>query len=376
MGTRAGLKKESRCSLKIVHIIRTLLYGGVEHGVMLLAQEQAVRGHHMRIISMGEPPESELVDELARAGVDFVHIPKRGGFNPFLVSPLRRAIAGYDIVHSYLHLHHYALLAGAGRHRCWIAWIAGGLASRPVRPAEFVTFRLSSRAASHLVAAAELLTKSHSFRRAFGSRKFEVIPAPVDTEQLTFNSAQRRMMREELGLADAAPLIFNIGRVEAVKDPLRFIAVAREMMGTYPQVPVNFLWVGAGSMLDAAREASVASRGRIRFLGRVPKVEGFLNAADALLMTSHREGVPLTALEARANGLPVLAPEFPGLRDLAGKAQDVHLYPCDATPSEIGARLKEIIATPRKFAPDEYVLKHCSPSAVADAYEKLYPESQ
>jgi len=350
-----------------------LQYGGAEHMVMLIAGAQAARGHRVRIVSIGAEPKDELTEELAKHGVEFLHIPKTRGFNPLVAFPLRRAIAGFDVIHSYQHYHHYTLLAGASSHRAWVLVLACDLAGRRPRVHEYWAFRLSSRAASRLVFLSEALGKSREFHRAFGSRQFTVIPPPVDVERLLFDESERKRTREELGLDADTPMVLNIARVEPIKAPMRFIEVARELTNMNPPQPVHFIWVGAGSLLERARLVAAELGDRVRFIGSVPRVRGFLSAADALLMTSETEGGPLVALEARVNGLAVLAPELPGLRELAGKAQQLNLYPIDAEPSDIAARIGEVVSTPRGFAPDEYVLKHSSPSAVAEAYERLYP---
>jgi glycosyltransferase involved in cell wall biosynthesis len=63
-----------------------------------------------------------------------------------------------------------------------------------------------------------------------------------------------------------------------------------------------------------ARELGVA--GRVRFMGPQDDVRTVLHAADAFVMPSLREGLPISALEALATGLPAVLADAPGLRDL------------------------------------------------------------
>jgi len=52
-------------------------------------------------------------------------------------------------------------------------------------------------------------------------------------------------------------------------------------------------------------------------VGETDQVEEFLADADVLLLPSYREGLPGVVLEALAAGVPVLAADLPGLREVA-----------------------------------------------------------
>jgi glycosyltransferase involved in cell wall biosynthesis len=55
---------------------------------------------------------------------------------------------------------------------------------------------------------------------------------------------------------------------------------------------------------------------RVRLFGHVADTEAFHADLDVLLMTSRAEGLPYTGLDAMARGLPVVAFDVPGVRDL------------------------------------------------------------
>src|SRR5207248_3814804 len=55
---------------------------------------------------------------------------------------------------------------------------------------------------------------------------------------------------------------------------------------------------------------------KVRFLGTRKDVAQLLHGADLFLLTSVSEGIPLTVIEAMAAGLPVVATDVGGLREV------------------------------------------------------------
>ena len=57
------------------------------------------------------------------------------------------------------------------------------------------------------------------------------------------------------------------------------------------------------------------NRKTINFVGFQKDISKYLKEADALIMPSHREGLPMTLIEACAAGLPVIASQVGGIPD-------------------------------------------------------------
>lgn len=70
----------------------------------------------------------------------------------------------------------------------------------------------------------------------------------------------------------------------------------------------------------------------IRFMGNVDKVEKYLDDADCFLMSSDYEGLPLSMIEAMANGLPIVATKAGGIVDLVKEGENGFL--CDIGDEE------------------------------------------
>lgn len=85
---------------------------------------------------------------------------------------------------------------------------------------------------------------------------------------------------------------------------------------------------GQGAQRDAcmalADELGVA--GRVRFPGQVSNIPDCLQAADCAVSASRSEGLPFNIMEAMRAGLPILASDVKGHRDLLGDGSGL-LYP-------------------------------------------------
>jgi glycosyltransferase involved in cell wall biosynthesis len=127
-----------------------------------------------------------------------------------------------------------------------------------------------------------------------------------------------------LGLA--GPTVIAVGRLVPIKGFHRLIdacAEAAPAVGGRDQ-SLTAIIVGDGPERGALAAAAHAAGVRLALPGWVPRstLARWLHAADvytqpSLVMRSgRREGLPVAALEALAVGLPVIASDEPGLREL------------------------------------------------------------
>ncbi|HZO90025.1 MAG TPA: glycosyltransferase [Chthonomonadaceae bacterium] len=121
--------------------------------------------------------------------------------------------------------------------------------------------------------------------------------------------------RQALGLPEDAPVALFVGRLTEQKDPGLLLRALSRLDSV--DACAHALIAGDGPLRgELEREAQqLGIAGRVRFLGHWRDVPGLLAAADALVMPSRFEGLPLAVLEAMAVGLPVVGCDAPGVRD-------------------------------------------------------------
>ncbi len=130
-----------------------------------------------------------------------------------------------------------------------------------------------------------------------------------------FGDDERRALRAELGIADDDVVIGAVGRLVAEKG-------YPELFTAFEQLSAPFRLVVVGGDDPAKADAlprPVVDRARARgviFLGQRDDVDRCYAAMDVYVLASHREGFPRAAMEAAAMGLPVVATDVRGCREV------------------------------------------------------------
>jgi L-malate glycosyltransferase len=106
------------------------------------------------------------------------------------------------------------------------------------------------------------------------------------------------------------------------------VRVLLEAARLVPEAPEVRLLVAGDGPLRPAVEAEARREGsRLEYLGHQHDVRSIYHAADAVLMPSLSEGHPLTALEAMACGLPLVASRIGGLAEIVVEEETGLLVP-------------------------------------------------
>lgn len=164
-----------------------------------------------------------------------------------------------------------------------------------------------------------------------------IIYNSVDTSRFDAPS-DRAGVRAELGISPEAPVFIHIGRVapDGQKNHWRLLRIFAEIARLVPAA--RLVLAGEGTD-DHAGETSAAGRhlgiaGRVIALGIRNDVPRLLKSADALLLPSRWEGLPGVVLEACAAGVPVLASDLPGVREISTRLSLVRYLPLTASDSQ------------------------------------------
>ena len=191
------------------------------------------------------------------------------------------------------------------------------------------------------------------------------------------DAADRAALRQALGLP-AGPLVVFTGRLVPEKGVNVLLASWPQVLKQSPQA--RLLLVGEGEQRAAleaqARELDIAER--VIFAGGCADVGPYLRAADAFVLPSYAEGLPISLLEAMACGLPSVATAIGGTMrvltdDLTGRLVPV------AEPAALAQGILEALS-PRgqvwAHQARQHVLKHYSLDVVAERYIQMYETLQ
>lgn len=122
-------------------------------------------------------------------------------------------------------------------------------------------------------------------------------------------------------------LIGAVGRCSPEKGGLCFVRMAAELVRSGE--PVDAVWVGDGPERTAMERLAIHSglSGRISFAGADLDIEKWLARFDVAVCPSLEEGFGLSALEAQAAGVPVVATRTGGFSSVLRDGKDALLVP-------------------------------------------------
>lgn len=140
----------------------------------------------------------------------------------------------------------------------------------------------------------------------FGDRPYSVVRNGIDLDRFRYSALERAAIREELGVPNGAVVVGLVGAGIPVKNAAFALDVAKAACGR--GVDAHLVLVGEGEESGFLRERAyrIGVAGRAHFVGTVDDVWRYYSAMDALVMPSFYEGLPISLIEAQANGIPCI----------------------------------------------------------------------
>lgn len=144
----------------------------------------------------------------------------------------------------------------------------------------------------------------------------EVIENGID--QRPFLNPSAPLTKKELGVPETAVLFAYVGRVYKEKNLSFLLSQFALLLTKSPDV--HLMLVGDGPEIASLKRqcGRLGIQAQVSFCGAVPyeDVPNYLAAADIFVTASQTEVHPLTLMEAMTMGLPIIAPDAPGNRDI------------------------------------------------------------
>jgi len=315
--------------------------GGAEQQVLLLAQGLARRNRMVSVIALsgtGGGAEARLRSQ----GVEFLSLHMRRGMaDPRGWIQLRHWIKAHqpDVVHA--HLPHAVLMARFSRFvapvRVLVETIhspaAGGLLRR-------FAYRLSAGQPDAIAAVSRAAAEPWLAREMLAEAQLAIIPNGIDLEHWRYDSGLRLAARQRLGLCDEFVWL-AVGRLDPVKDHATLI---RAFAGLAARA--RLLIVGAGPLESALRREAdeLCIGGKVRFFGFQSDVLPWIQAADAFVLSSRWEGLPMAFLEAAACQVPAVFTDIPAMRELFPDRSDRPVVPV-GDPAALAAAMNATMET-------------------------------
>ena len=330
-------------ALRIALVVSELRPGGMERLVVHLASSLAKKKVAVKVICLQSP--GQLAPLLSAENIPVVSLESHGGKDLSAVWKLRKELLAFQP--SVINLHDYAslpyvalanLLAG----RRPVAFTAHGLLYEGFENLQ-KRLRFFSRFLKSISAVSDKVAKRHA-EYLLWDKPVPVIANGVPTVAVDHQKRQR--VRFELGCSEQTQLFLAVGNPRPEKgfeDLLQAAALLRDAKR-------DFLVAIAGTLtesrycLDLLQKLDELKIGDLcRFLGFRDDTAALYAAADAFVLSSRSEGLPMVILEAMMAGLPVVATKVGGIPDAVGEQA---LLVDAAQPAQLAAAMTRLITEP------------------------------
>ena len=156
--------------------------------------------------------------------------------------------------------------------------------------------------------------------------------------------------RADLGVDVDAVVVGTVARLVWQKGFHELFDAAERLRDSHPDIV--FVVVGGSDSdksdaISSEQLAAAARRGHIVFAGSRDDMEHVYPGFDLFVLPSHREGFPRSAMEAAACGLPVVATDIRGCRQVVSHGQSGLLVPLH-DPVRLAAAIEELARDPAR----------------------------
>lgn len=362
--------------IRVMHVIGQIGVGGCEMQLLNLCRRMD-KDRFTTAVAYYAPNSDNMVTEFTDAGAKLYYVDKTAVSLWKFFRTLRGFIKDFtpDVIHCWqLSPNAWGRLAGLScGQRHFVA------SDRTIRPCydpwrwplmeKFIgggTIRLTNSNA-----VADYVAKSLHVPR----ERIQVIYNAVELP-LRDRLKDRAEVRAELGLAADQKLVLTVGRQTHAKNyPMLYRAAKRvlERRGD-----VRFICAGHGEQEANLRQLhqELGLGDGVRMLGLRQDIPRLLFAADVFCLPSRWEGFPNALAEAMAAGLPVIAADFPGARELLVKDTTGLLVDIDddaaLAAGLLGLLEDEAMAQKLGQAAAEHVERNFSWPTLVAKMERLY----
>jgi len=362
-------------------------YSGAALQALTLAGELRKRGCHVEFVTNRWPglPSDDVFEGFAIHRVEAGRARKHREFRLWynLARYIWRRRRDFDILHSHGAYYSCSIVGPLARVTGMKSVVKASLANDDLldlrRPIIGALHRSMLRRVDAYVAISQGLVVE--FRNGgLPKERIRYLPNGVDTERFHLGDAHRRAaLRDALSLPSNKPIALYVGVMDERKN-IRWLVekwVENRAFGT----GARLLAVGPrsrddvdGGLIERLHALSGAHPDLFQLRGFTNDIVDLYHAVDLLLLPSSKEGLPNVILEAMACGLPCVAADASGSRELIENGRTGFVYP-RYDVAALSAAVRECLSS-RGWEMGRVgrasVEKRFSISAVADGYVALY----
>ncbi len=332
--------------MRTVHVITRLIIGGAQENTLLTVEGLHHHYHDDVTLITGpaEGPEGDLFDRAAALGLKVEVMPE-------LVRAIRPAVdwKAYRKLRAAFRrlrpevVHTHSSKAGIlGRAAAWherVPAIVHTIHGLPFGPFEtplknWLYIKLERRAARRCHAIVGVCDAMATQALAAGvgrPEQYLTVYSGMDADAFLNPGRSRAEVRRELGLADDEVAFATVARLFELKGHDDILGIAPRVLAANPKV--RFVWIGDGIWRERliAEIERLGLRSSFILTGLVPpsRIPELLQAVDAVIHPSLREGLARVLPQSLLVGRPVISYDIDGAREVVLPETGVLLAPRD-----------------------------------------------
>ena len=319
--------------MRIMHISTRLILGGSQENTLLSCEGQADHGNTVSLVfgPIYGPEGSMLERANSHGGIETIQTPnlvrEMSPLKDFrCYRDLKKIIADWkpEVVHT-----HSSKAGIIGRTAAWklnipcVVHTIHGLAFHPYqakwRNAIYIAAeRYAAKRCHKIICVADAMRDQALAQQIGISNQYITVHSGMETQQFTNPARSRKQVREELGFSDDDFVLGTIARLAELKGHDDLLDALSLTMRERPNL--KLLWIGDGWWRDRLmkRVSNFALEDNVVPTGLVQphKIGEYIQAMDALVHPSYREGLPRAVPQALLSSVPVIAYDVDGAKEV------------------------------------------------------------
>lgn len=311
--------------IRITHVLPSLRTGGAEVFTVNLLKTLDKRQFDCSLITLFTPEiNNHLLQDLLKAEIKHFGLGKSMGFSVRVIFSLRSLLRKLEpnLIHSHMYTLKYVYFAHLGRRPPpWIHTTHTVATKELLRLERVIALHLYRKRISQPIAVS--FNVAESLSEIYRVNEIKVIhnriPCPnKDKKSKTY-------YRNMLSLPTSKILLINVARMAPAKNHVMLLEAFSRVLKKAPRA--HLVLIGDGVLRETleqiTRDRGIADH--VSFCGKVNDPTPYLRAADLFVLSSLREGLPVSLLEAMREGLPVVATKAGGIPEVVSDSVNGYL---------------------------------------------------
>ena len=275
---------------KIIHLLNTRKFSGAENMACQIIEMQKQENNEAYYCSL----DGEIKEKINNLGINFLPLNSINYFE------LRKVIK--KIKPDFIHAHDFkatvfAVLVAFGKNIKVISHIHSDFDDMTKITIKSFIYNFFSKKAFKIIWVSESAKERYYFKN--NVKEKSIVLKNVINDQA---------IKDKINYSfDKNYDLIYVGRLEDVKNPLRFLSITKELSKTIPNIKLAV--IGSGTLEETVRNYVSENNlsNNVELLGFLDNPYSVLNKSKLMIMTSKNEGLPMCILESFSCGVPVVS---------------------------------------------------------------------